>query len=315
VRPSKRLAGRLMIDRCSISNALALHQERITPATEPSLHAMCVAIALAALLLVVGQRAVMPARAQAPNPPDAAAALEVSLAASTDSATVGQPISFTYAATPLDAAHAPSTLTLDFGDGENATIPPAASGSTSGSISHTYAGTQTYTVTFTAAAADGTSAGTSLMLPAVDPGPAGLPPGDQPATGIAGLPITFAATGSTLNSCGTIETYQIDFGDGTPAVNGQEATHTYTDSGTYTVMLTVTDCAGATATSTSSVIISPAGAPASQENRDLTHLTLTRGTLVPGRSSPSATSPAPAVYHPRGSPVSIRKQGSPYNTG
>ena len=256
-----------MIERNPFNDDLPTYWQRATPVGGQSVYTVRVAAVFVALLLLLGNRAPTPARAQVPivptATPDAEAVLETSLAASINPATVGQAVSFTYTAIPLDATHSPSELTLDFGDGQEATIPPAASGPTSGSINHSYATVDTYTVTFSAAADDGTSSVTPLMITVVDAGAADQPSNGQTGTGIVGLPMMFTAAGSTANSCGTIQSYQFDFGDGTPAVSGQEVSHTFAAPGTYTVTITVTDCAGVTATSASQIAILPVPQPAS----------------------------------------------------
>jgi PKD repeat protein len=61
--------------------------------------------------------------------------------------------------------------------------------------------------------------------------------------GFIGTPISFDA--SLSSDDGTIKSYVWDFGDGTLG-NGQKTTHIYSQVGTYTVTLTVTDDLGAT---------------------------------------------------------------------
>jgi PKD repeat protein len=58
-----------------------------------------------------------------------------------------------------------------------------------------------------------------------------------------------------------------DFGDGTPALEGNNPNpvHAYTAAGTYTVRLTVTDAAGLTGTTTLPVTVSDAGSPPPEE--------------------------------------------------
>jgi len=58
----------------------------------------------------------------------------------------------------------------------------------------------------------------------------------------AGDTVTFDGSQSTDD--GSIKTYAWEFGDGTPLVEGAQATHAYTSAGTYTVRLWVTDDSG-----------------------------------------------------------------------
>src|SRR4051794_22612852 len=55
---------------------------------------------------------------------------------------------------------------------------------------------------------------------------------------------SFAGTGTDTD--GSIASYSWDFGDQTPAVSGQNVTHTFTTANTFQVKLTVADNAGAT---------------------------------------------------------------------
>ncbi|HMR01488.1 MAG TPA: PKD domain-containing protein, partial [Candidatus Gracilibacteria bacterium] len=61
---------------------------------------------------------------------------------------------------------------------------------------------------------------------------------------------------------GSISSYKWDFGDGSSNANTRTATHVYSESGTYEVVLTVTDQEGITAESTQSITIEiPESAP------------------------------------------------------
>ncbi len=70
---------------------------------------------------------------------------------------------------------------------------------------------------------------------------------------VKGLKVTVNAGGSN-DPDGTIASYDWDFGAG-PNGSGQSTSHTYTDAGTYTVKLTVTDNHGATDTTTQDVTV------------------------------------------------------------
>ena len=77
------------------------------------------------------------------------------------------------------------------------------------------------------------------------------------AINCAGLTCTFDASGSS-DSDGTIASYAWNFGDGT-AGSGESATHSYTQPGTYSVTLTVTDDDGATDSSSGSATATDPG--------------------------------------------------------
>jgi PKD repeat protein len=62
-------------------------------------------------------------------------------------------------------------------------------------------------------------------------------------SGPAPLMVNFSGTGSTDPS-GSISSYVWNFGDGSPTVSGQTATHTYNAGGTYSASLKVTNARG-----------------------------------------------------------------------
>jgi len=86
-----------------------------------------------------------------------------------------------------------------------------------------------------------------------------LPPeaeANGPYDGSEGSAIAFSSAGSS-DADGSLVSFQWDFGDGNTAT-GANASHTYSDDGTYTVTLAVTDDRGATATDTATVTVSNA---------------------------------------------------------
>lgn len=73
-------------------------------------------------------------------------------------------------------------------------------------------------------------------------------------SGIA--PVTLqASTSGSNDSDGSISNISIDFGDGSAASTGANASHEFTSPGTYPVRATVTDNLGATSTATATVVI------------------------------------------------------------
>lgn len=79
----------------------------------------------------------------------------------------------------------------------------------------------------------------------------------SPTSGPAPLTVTASTAGSS-DPDGSIASSVINFGDGSPSVNGTTATHTYSTAGTYTVTATVTDNLGASTSKTSTVSVVPA---------------------------------------------------------
>jgi len=136
-----------------------------------------------------------------------------------------------------------------FGDGSNGT------GMTASHI-YTTTGNHTYSVTLTVTDDDGSQA-TATHVVSVTPPPPNSPPvasfTRNPSSGEAPLGVSLNASGS-YDSDGSITSYVWDFGDGSSGT-GVTASHTYSNSGTYTARLIVSDNHGATGTVTHSVIV------------------------------------------------------------
>jgi len=201
---------------------------------------------------VVGAQAASRARIAGTN-----TVLQAALTVSANAITPGQAMTFSYSATSLDSTDPIRTLTLDFGDGQAVQLPIGSTGMTSGTIDYTYTQAQSYPATLTVLTSQEVSVTATAALSGPTSDTTDAPVG-QSITSSVGVPISFTATGSTENACGSIAQYTFDFGDGSPPVIGQTASHTYQEPGTYTMLLTVTDCAGVTASSQSTVTVLPA---------------------------------------------------------
>jgi PKD repeat protein len=96
-----------------------------------------------------------------------------------------------------------------------------------------------------------------------------------PSTGTAPLTVTFDGRGST-DSDGTVSSWAWNFGDGSVG-GGALITHVYSNPGTYTALLTVTDNSGASGTATRSIVVSAAAVPAPS---NLTATAVTSNSIV-----------------------------------
>jgi len=126
----------------------------------------------------------------------------------------------------------------DFGDGTN------ASGVT---VSHAYTNNGIYTVTLIVTDDDGATASTTATKTVLNRAPVASFT-ESATTVYRGEVIRFNASAS-YDPDGSIVSYFWNFGDGTNAT-GIVVDHAYTDIGTYTVTLTITDDDGSTGTAT-----------------------------------------------------------------
>ncbi|MHA6693431.1 PKD domain-containing protein [Homoserinimonas sp. A520] len=129
-----------------------------------------------------------------------------------------------------------ATHSWAFGDGAT---------STEASPSHSYAAADTYTVTLTVTDNQGATGTVSHPVTVTD-SPANTPPVAAFTSATDQLNASFDASGSS-DAEGAITAYAWNFGDGSPAGTGVTTSHDYAAAGNYTVTLTVTDAAGATA--------------------------------------------------------------------
>ncbi len=139
----------------------------------------------------------------------------------------------------------PTAWSWSFGDGRS---------SAEQSPLHTYAQAGTYVVQLTASNAGGSSS--SRQFVTVDPVPNPLTASFTASTD--GLTAIFTDT-----STGPPTAWEWDFGDGSAVVSVQNPTHAYAAAGTYTVVLTVANSIGQTASTSRFVTVAPPGtAPA-----------------------------------------------------
>ena len=99
--------------------------------------------------------------------------------------------------------------------------------------------------------------------PTAEPTPNAAPTAYYVVSSVSGLTLGFDGTGST-DTDGEIVSYSWNFGDGATGT-GATTSHVYGASGSYTVTLTVTDDAGATAAFPAVIdVTAPAGPPSNE---------------------------------------------------
>jgi PKD repeat protein len=120
---------------------------------------------------------------------------------------------------------------------------------TGATTDHTYREAGDYLVSLTVTDNRGGTATTTRIITATVP--ANQEPTASFTARVSNLEASFDASAST-DPDGTVASYGWNFGDGATAT-GALANHTYTDAGTYLVILTVTDDRGATSTSSKTI--------------------------------------------------------------
>ena len=171
--------------------------------------------------------------------------------------TAGQSISFNAEQSTAAPGHTITSFSWNFGDGATATGFLAT---------HTYTASGTYNVVLSAIDDTGQRATTSVSVSVTSGG--GIGGGAttasyvaSPTAPVVGQVVFFNASGSTAATGRTLTKYAWDFGDGTSFTGTTaSASHTFTTTGTFTVVLVVTDDTGQTAKFTGTVTVASAGA-------------------------------------------------------
>ncbi len=184
------------------------------------------------------------------NAPDPCAGNHAPTASITGGGThlVGNPVNF-IAFASFDSDGSIISYDWTFGDG----------GIGNGSVvSHIYTAAGVYTTTLTVTDNCGATDSKSVSVTINTPNPCtgNLPPianAGPNQSGQTGQLISFSSAGS-LDPNGTITSYHWNFGDGQTGM-GATTTHAYSNSGVFTVTLTVTDNCGATGQDTAQVTV------------------------------------------------------------
>jgi len=111
---------------------------------------------------------------------------------------------------------------------------------------HSYNRSGSFTVTLTVTDDDGATDSISKPITAIEAKPPKPEFTFSPKKPLVGQSVTFDASGSS-DPDGCVVNYEWDFGDGSGKNYAMIVTHAFTEEGTYTVTLTVTDDDGATA--------------------------------------------------------------------
>ncbi|MGH3577110.1 MAG: PKD domain-containing protein [Mycobacterium sp.] len=216
---------------------------------------------------------------------------------------VNQQITFGGFATTQNAGATITNYLWSFGDGGSAT---------GAAVQHAYTSAGTFTVTLTANDSAGQSSSNTTTATIGGSGSSGgsgsATTGQNsergvtvntggPYTGSAGTAINFTGTATTTNGGATITSYVWAFGDGGTAT-GQTASHTYANSGSFTLTLTATDSSGVAVAATAVVTIgggSSAGPRTVQLVQGCNNVALTFPDNTPTTTVGNGVSPASAL--------------------
>ncbi len=159
-------------------------------------------------------------------------------------------VAFTYAISGF-----PTISTIDYGDDQRINL----STKTSGTVSHEYSSMGSFAATLTSTDDNGTSTKTLTIPVSQDVLSADFTV--SPASGPAPLTVIIKDTSS-----GTVTSRTWDFNDGTASVTDTTATHTYENTGTYYIVLSVSN-GKTTSKKTRAVTITAADAPVKEVPR------------------------------------------------
>jgi len=157
----------------------------------------------------------------------------------------------------------------DFGDGTVVELKTAEGDKPLAPIKHTYGKGGEFTVTYAVRDATNLETSTSKKITVTNEPPKNVDFTFSPSSPIVNQTVTFTPSDKIEDPDGDIKkaTFRWDFGDGSAAVTTtgpQNVTHTYTQAGTYTVTLTVTDQGGAASTARKEISIGGVTPPAPQ---------------------------------------------------
>jgi PKD repeat protein len=161
------------------------------------------------------------------------------------------PLTVTFTSTSSDPDGDTLTYTWDFGDDTPPTLP-----SNDGTASYNYSDAGTYTVVLTVDDGNGGTDTASQIITVTDPNNR-LPTASftaVPPSGPAPLTVAFDASSSSDPDNDPL-TYSWDFGDNTSGA-GETTSHTYSNAGTYTAVLSVDDGNGPPVTASQVITVS-----------------------------------------------------------
>jgi PKD repeat protein len=186
------------------------------------------------------------------------AAPVVQIAPATQTALVGQQVTFQYSVSSSSIiggfAQAPA-ITVSFGDGSVQQLQAA-----SGTVMHTYSSAGAYTVTISAGFPGGQPGSGSALVSVGSATPPAVTLSASPTSVAPGQPVNFSYTITPSSASAIIRSATLNFGDGSSAVLQNASgtvSHTYTTQNTYTAILGATDINGQSGQASATVTVAP----------------------------------------------------------